>query len=200
MRSVCVSHDLFIKQFGLVFDNVFRRELGVSLSPQLLSFDLDDSTRASHSKRANQTNKVTLSDSCNLWKSCQSSWNSCNFATHANFVSHSTHTPRTLRQSVLTSLLLWLFFFCRYCRCGIKFWAVTCVCPVAVINRHPHDCCLVPVTIPWFQSQTTKLMKRKEAGEEEDHLVTILLQCNIQNNTFCTFPWWVHQHKEYEEG
>ena len=29
-----MTHDLFIKQFGLVFNNVFRRELGVSLRYQ----------------------------------------------------------------------------------------------------------------------------------------------------------------------
>ena len=79
-------------------------------------------------------------------------------------------------------------------RRGIEFWAVTCVvCPVAGINRHPHDRCLVPVTIPWFQSQTSKLMRRKE----EERTIIILLQFpshkyNRQNNTLLGAFWcWV---------
>ena len=111
-----------------------------------------------------------------------------------NFISHkplfSELTPYSTNNPQIS--MLPLSFFAWYI-----FWVVTRVFPVAVINRHPHDRCLVPVTIPWFQSQTDKLMRgrKKRHWHQDANIFWWILIClggrrwGIEKISFQIFFW-----------
>ena len=123
---------------------------------------------------------------CNLSKCC------ITFNSHTSYIrSERTHVPRRpcYCDCYLSLLSLYQILSCDLC------------VPCCRYQSSP------PRSLPCPRHDSMVSVTNNQTYEEEGSGGRGVLSCynsleksNRQNNTFCTFPWWVHQHKEDEDG